>query len=216
MRKRIARAEQTEETRRRLLEAARRVFLRRGFVGTSLDMIVREAGLTKGAVYSRFRSKADLFLALLEARIEERIVEMNAVAAREHGSVDLATALSRQWEARLPADVEWFRVGIEFRLHAARIPGLNRRYAALHGRMRHALATVIEGEARENGQTLAIPADDVARASMALLTGTVLERCADGDAFPSHLNETINRAIIFGLPAAVEVPATRRSRRATR
>jgi AcrR family transcriptional regulator len=50
MRKRIARARQTEETRRRLIEAARRVFLRRGFAGTSLDMIVREAGLTKGAV----------------------------------------------------------------------------------------------------------------------------------------------------------------------
>jgi AcrR family transcriptional regulator len=216
MRKRVARVAQTEETRRRLLDAAGRVFLRRGFAGTSLDLIVREAGLTKGAVYSRFRSKADLFLALLEARIEQRIAEMHAVAAAEHGSVGLAGALSRHWDDRMPADLDWFRVAIEFRLHAARIPALNRRYAALHGRLRQALAAVIEREAHDDGQTLPIPADEVARAAMALLTGTVLERCADGDAYPEHLNETINRAVVLGLPAAVEASGPRRARRATR
>src|SRR5688572_26919473 len=184
MRKRVARAEQTEETGRRLLEAARRVFVRRGFAATSLDMIVREAGLTKGAVYSRFRSKADLFLALLEERIAQRITDLEAVAAGEHGAAGLAAALSRHWDDRMPADLDWMRLGIEFRLHASRIPALNRRYAALHGRLRHALASVIEREAREEGRPLPIPADEIARAAMALLTGNVLERCADGDAYP--------------------------------
>jgi len=47
-----------------------------------------------------------------------------------------------------------------------------------------------------------VAADDIARASMALLTGMVLERCADGDAYPEYLNETINRAVVLGLPAA--------------
>ena len=179
-------------------------------------MIVREAGLTKGAVYSRFESKADLFLALLEERIAQRVADTEAVAAAEHGAVGLAAALSRQWDERMPADLDWMRLGIEFRLHASRIPALNRRYAALHARLRHALAAVIEREAREEGRTLPIPADQIARAAMALLTGSVLERCADGAAYPEHLNQTISRAVVLGLPAAVEAPAARRLRRVAR
>jgi hypothetical protein len=141
---------------------------------------------------------------------------LEAVAAGEHGAAGLAAALSRHWDDRMPADLDWMRLGIEFRLHASRIPALNRRYAALHGRLRHALASVIEREAREEGRPLPIPADEMARAAMALLTGSVLERCADGDAYPEHLNQTINRAIVFGLPAAVEAPASRRLRRVSR
>jgi AcrR family transcriptional regulator len=212
MPKRVPRLVRTEDTRRRLLVAARRVFLKRGWAATSLEMIGREAGLTKGAVYSRFRSKADLFLALLEERIGQRIADIEGVAAAEHGPVGLAAAIGRRWDDDMPAELAWHRVGIEFRLHAARIPALNRRYAALHAGLRHAIAAIIEREAREEGQTLAIPADDLARASMALLTGMVLERCADGDAYPEYLNETINRAVMLGLPAAV-APRARRAAR---
>jgi AcrR family transcriptional regulator len=212
MPKRVPRLVRTEDTRRRLLDAARRVFLKRGWAATSLDMIVREAGLTKGAVYSRFRSKADLFLALLEERIAQRIADIEGVAAAEHGPVGLAATMGRRWDDALPAELAWHRVGIEFRLHAARNPALNRRYAALHARLRHAIAAFIEHEARENGESLAIPADDLARASMALLTGMVLERCADGDAYPEYLNETINRAVMLGLPAAAASPLRRTAR----
>jgi len=53
-------------TRRDLLRAANRLFLRNGFVATSLANIAEEAGVTKGAVYSNFASKEDLFLALLQ------------------------------------------------------------------------------------------------------------------------------------------------------
>jgi hypothetical protein len=44
---------------------------------------------------------------------------------------------------------------------------------------------------------------------MALLTGMVLERCADGDAYPEYLIETINRAVVLGLPLAA-APRLRR------
>jgi AcrR family transcriptional regulator len=179
-------------------------------------MVVTEAGLTKGAVYSRFRSKADLFLALLEERIERRIVEMRTTAAEEHGSLGLATALSRQWDERLRTDGEWSRLTIEFRLHAARVPVLNRRYAALHARLRGVMADLIEREARETGETLPIPSEDLARAALALGTGAVLERCAEGDAFPEHLNEITTRAIVHGLAAAVAPSAPRVQRRVAR
>ena len=59
------RAERKERTKVELIDAARSVFLRRGFHGASLDEIAEEAGYTKGAVYSNFDGKDDLFLAIL-------------------------------------------------------------------------------------------------------------------------------------------------------
>lgn len=65
-RKRLTREESKARTRAELLRAASRLFLRKGFTDTSLADIAEEAALTKGAVYSNFESKEDLFLALLQ------------------------------------------------------------------------------------------------------------------------------------------------------
>jgi AcrR family transcriptional regulator len=66
VRKRLTREESKAKTRQELLRAANRLFLRNGYVQTSLANIAEEAALTKGAVYSNFESKEDLFLALLQ------------------------------------------------------------------------------------------------------------------------------------------------------
>ena len=63
---RLTREESKARTRADLLRAARRLFVRNGFAATSLADIAEEAALTKGAVYSNFESKEDLFLALLQ------------------------------------------------------------------------------------------------------------------------------------------------------
>ena len=57
-----------EETRSRLIEAASRSFAERGYDGTRIAEIAREAGLSSGAIYAHYRSKAELLLAALQAR----------------------------------------------------------------------------------------------------------------------------------------------------
>src|SRR5471032_739723 len=59
-------------TRQHLLDAAAIVFARDGFHGATLDDVAATAGFTKGAVYSNFKSKDDLFLALLDDRIDRQ------------------------------------------------------------------------------------------------------------------------------------------------
>jgi AcrR family transcriptional regulator len=68
----LSRAEAQRATRQSLLLAASRLFLRDGYVATSLANIADEAGVTKGAVYSNFESKEDLFLALLQEPIVDQ------------------------------------------------------------------------------------------------------------------------------------------------
>lgn len=214
MSRRLTRPEQSEATRRRVLDAARTVFTSRGFHAATLDAVAEEAGFTKGAVYSRFDSKGDLFLAMLEERIDSRIAEMRAAAAAVRGPVDLAATLSRQWDERLERDEQWSLLSLEFRLHAARNPALNRRYAALHAKLRQAIAALIEAERREAGTKLSISAEDVARSALALGTGLVLERCAEGAGFPRHLTEIASRAMVNGFePSARNDVAAKPSRR---
>ena len=75
-------------TREHLLEAAAVVFARNGYHGASLDEVAAAAGFTKGAVYSNFKSKEDLFLALIDHRIEmQRRPKFNALdGPRRHGA----------------------------------------------------------------------------------------------------------------------------------
>ena len=69
---RLTRAEQRDVTRTRLLDAAEKVFVDRGFHAASVDDVAEEAGYSKGAVYSNFENKDELFLAVLERRVDSR------------------------------------------------------------------------------------------------------------------------------------------------
>src|SRR5918999_3972844 len=64
------------QTREELLDAAARVFARRGFHGASVEAVCEEAGFSTGAVYSNFGGKEDLFLSLYEERIQRRRREL--------------------------------------------------------------------------------------------------------------------------------------------
>src|SRR5579862_5698159 len=68
-----------QQTRAYLLKAAEQVFSERGFHGATLDEVAAVAGFTKGAVYSNFQSKDDLFLALLEARYQSGMASVRAL-----------------------------------------------------------------------------------------------------------------------------------------
>lgn len=53
--------EQKEETRRRIIESARRLFNRRGFTDVTIEQIMAEAGLTHGGFYKHFAAKEELY-----------------------------------------------------------------------------------------------------------------------------------------------------------
>jgi AcrR family transcriptional regulator len=75
MKKRFTRAEQRQRTREELIVAAERLFTGRGFHASSVDEIALEAGYTKGAVYSNFESKEDLFFAVYERRVDRVVAD---------------------------------------------------------------------------------------------------------------------------------------------
>ena len=204
MRPRLSRVEQAGRNRALVLSAARRVFLARGYHGATLEQIADEAGFSKGVVYSQFQGKADLFLALLEDRIEERAQENARLAenmAEGRGLPELLDHLIRADNAT-PG---WLLLVIEFRVHAARDPELGRRYAAAHARTVEALADVLATVAERAGDEFPIAARRLAEVMLAFSTGAVLEQAANPDSLEGpHLPRLMARMLE---PAALDLQA---------
>jgi AcrR family transcriptional regulator len=179
---RLKRHEQTERNRSLVLDAARRVFLERGYHGASLEQIAEAAGFSKGVVYSQFRGKGDLFLALLERRIAERAAE-NARVVEELSGSDALAGLIAHLHGVAREQAGWSLLVIEFRVHAARDPELNGHYAALHRRTIDALATVIETAFAAAGEEPVLAPRRMAEAVLSFGTGVELEQAADPEAF---------------------------------
>ncbi|MCP3817869.1 TetR/AcrR family transcriptional regulator [Streptomyces sp. A3M-1-3] len=86
------RAQQREQTRQTLLRESRRLFATLGYGAVGLAEIVRAAGVTKGALYHHFDSKADLFRAVLEQVQQEVGRKVAATAESQDGSWNQLTA----------------------------------------------------------------------------------------------------------------------------
>jgi AcrR family transcriptional regulator len=74
-------ARDTQSTRDRLFEAAVALIGERGYTGTTVDEIVERAGVAKGTVYYHFKSKAELFSALLDDGLERLATSFRAATA---------------------------------------------------------------------------------------------------------------------------------------
>lgn len=183
---RLSRVEQVERNRALVLDAARRVFLRRGYTGATVDGIAEEAGFSKGVVYSQFAGKPDLFFALLEERIAERAAQHAAVAA-DHTGLDGLRALLRASARTSEESRDWGRLVIEFRVVAAREPELNRRYAQLHEGVLDRLAEAIRTVLSKGGLVPAYPARALAELIMSIDAGSVLEQAAGTAVFDRRI-----------------------------
>jgi AcrR family transcriptional regulator len=197
---RLTRTERSEQNRALLLDAARRVFLERGYQGATLEQIAEQAGFTKGAVYSRFESKADLFLALLETRIDERAEENRELADGIAGD-EGAAKLIEHFTQLTRTDPEWALLVIEFRVHASRDERLNARYAALHERTIDALAEVFGALYERAGGEPPLPRRRLAEFLLAMGSGAQLEHAANPQALGGELMAGVLTEVLTGSAA---------------
>lgn len=113
-----SRAQRQAETREQLLDAALVVFTERGFHGATLDEIARHAGYTKGAVYANFADKEDLFLAVVDRRIDHGVQSLSEVEALTHaGEItdeEVPEVIEQQFQIR------WALLALEAVMYAVR------------------------------------------------------------------------------------------------
>ncbi|WP_205881187.1 TetR/AcrR family transcriptional regulator [Leucobacter insecticola] len=157
-----------QETRARLLDAAAEVFTEEGLLGASVESVCTRAGFTRGAFYSNFSNKEELFLALLDREYEQRTRFLQARAE------ELVPLLSSRECLLTPGDAAhyvteffaptgweatWFALETEFMLLALREPSSALGLTDFIGRFRLELEELVEGIVLAAGRRFTIPVE---------------------------------------------------------
>ena len=191
--------------REALVDAAARVFTERGYRGATVDAILAEAGLSKGAFYWHFESKEELMRCVLAERVErpvKELIELIRSAGPEENISDLAT---RRFAEFLEGGRDAILLEHEYESLAARDPRLRRRYARQRKALRLALADALAARARQLGAPpLDTPAEEVATAYLALIRGLARERLLDPSGVPGHILGNVTGLIYIGLLARAQ------------
>jgi AcrR family transcriptional regulator len=194
---RLSRVERREQTRQELVTAAEACFVSRGFHASSVDEVAERAGYTKGAVYSNFASKEDLFFAVYERRVEQVLTEV-APGLRQLGAERAFDQLATGAMHRRDPDDGWRAVFFEFWAHVVRHPELRERFAAIHARFLEPLADAVQQLAEDRGLTLPsdVTASQVAAAWNAMQVGLNLERLTQPQTVDRALARRMGRLLL--------------------
>ena len=195
---RLTRAEAKARTREQLLDAATRVFARKGYAGASVEEIAESAGYSIGALFSNFASKEQLFLELMSARRERRV---NEVASILHAG-DPVDALVALLDRSAERDPDLVALRAEFWLYAVRNPEAMDALTAQLRRQVDALIGIISAATERWGTPPDVPAAEVATLVLAMFQGLVRQRRIDPDRVSGELFGQGVRWLFGGLRAA--------------
>jgi AcrR family transcriptional regulator len=190
-----------QQTRDYLLQAAAQVFAEQGFHGASLDQVAAVAGFTKGAVYSNFKNKDDLFLALIEAAYSREMTALKETL--EHSDVPPEARLGdfvgliRDELEQMPDN--WGTLSLEFTVYALRNPVARERLSELEEEDIRAIAEIIEEGRKDRGIDNEVGAENAARIIVALFQGIGLMRVIKPETLRPDLLEDAMNFVARGL-----------------
>ncbi|MEU1429115.1 TetR/AcrR family transcriptional regulator [Nocardia sp. NPDC005746] len=200
---RLTRTESQARTRADLLATARDMFLTDGYAKTSLERVAEEAGYSKGAVYSNFRTKSALCLEVLALIHETKFGEVSELLA---GEDTLETRLDRfqDWAEHTLGDVGWTMLEFEFAIVARDDPALQAALVSNLSLVRGTVAAQLQALADSTGLALPMPADDAATAVLSLGLGLGIQRAID-PSLPARLITDAVRAMVLANGSAASI-----------
>jgi AcrR family transcriptional regulator len=205
-----------EQTRAYLLDAAAAVFAARGFHDASLDEIAEAAGFTKGALYSNFGGKADLFLAVADRREHARFSELLRAAQSQPDAGRRREAMKDAFRLVSPSEAEW-ALWQEFELYALRKPELRERLARRERAQFAVVVNVLREHLAANRVVPPISAEALGHLFIGVFDRLARARAVDPELVPETLFVTLVdfiAGLVFG--AGAESPVPRPVARASR
>ena len=165
-----------ENTRARLLDAAAQVFAEVGLEGASVEAVCERAGFTRGAFYSNFDSKDELFLMLAARVADARVAAVRTRVEQMRAEGELGDGCDPtdlvQQIMELGSDD---RLGVmlmsEIRIRALRDPAFGEAYLAQEREMVGSIARIVEDIVEAGSLRLRLPATDAARMLMIIWEG---------------------------------------------
>lgn len=142
--KRLTREESRALTREKLLASAYEVMAREGYEGASIDRIAEEAGFSKGAFYSNFDSKEEIFLELLETHSVADVGEIAELLKNVRDPRKMIEVISNWAESRAK-DPSWGMLALDLFRRAKKDLTFGKRHAHLFERQWTGLGEILIG-----------------------------------------------------------------------
>src|SRR5262245_40022759 len=196
---RMTRAEQQQQTREDVLAAADRLFVEQGFHATSVDQIAQAAGYTKGAVYSNFDAKEDLFFAIYEARVDAAVAKLGRDLAEAGDVRAVLESATSDTGTRRGRDDRWLATFFEFWAHVVRRPSLRTRFAEIHARAQEPFDAALVPLADEPGIEVPGQPRPPAAALLAMAVGLALERLVQPEVVDGQLGARVVNLVLDDL-----------------
>lgn len=199
--------EHEEATRQRIVDAAVRAFTERGFHQATIQDVVRECGLSVGAIYTYFSGKDELLLASCDL-IASRELGLLFDRMAEAGTVrEKLEAALQVWFDELERDAGQSRFIVQAWAEANQQPVIREMLARRRERIVTVAAMLLREGVTRGELPSSLDVEPLARALCALLDGFILQRIEDGERFHRAQAERRARAMVDLLYSAADVPA---------
>lgn len=191
-----SRTDSQARTRQLVMDAAERLFLAHGFAATSLEDIAREAGFSKGAVYSNFAGKTDLFFAIVEGQFVDLGNQLRqAVTDADDDVVSQLAAVSTWYEQFLQVESGWSRSLPELAAIAAQDDEARRRFTTLLGSVEGSITDLLESQQVALGIRFGLPSASIAALVVSLVVGLTVRSLHDLASPPELFNAALARLL---------------------
>lgn len=195
--------ERWQQTHTQIMDSAEGLFATKGYNGTSMNDIVKESGVSKGAIYGHFESKEQLFLSLWERQTTMGIEQLRQMFSQDETAVDkLKRVADMTMATSCDCPRELGRMQIEFMVAASRMesigPGMMKRYETVHTFIKE-----IFDEGLRNGEFKAdTDTESLTSLLFAALDGLGLHYATLGIKFDSRrLQDTLMKMVLEGILA---------------
>jgi AcrR family transcriptional regulator len=197
------------KTRDRLMDAAYEVFAETGIHAASVEMITERAGFTRGAFYSNFDSKEELFFALAQRENRLRFERLQEGVDSILPGLDAAAAVTDETLSSLVMrflelqgdDRRWCLVQSEFRLLAMRDPGVAASYLEYQRDFQAELAARLDDALHSVGLRFVIDSVAVTRMIVNVYESAMQESILEGSNVPNMSQSPI---VLGTLPPLIQ------------
>lgn len=192
-RKRLTREQSKDQTRERLIEAARTMFIKKGYVATSVEDIASAAGYTRGAFYSNFEGKSELLIELLRRDHDRMHADFQSIMD-DGGTQAEMEARAVAYYSRMFRDDDCFPLWVEAKLLAGRDAKFRVRFNAFRNEKLDQIAAYIRAFSEHVGTTLPLPAQTLALGFVSLCDGVQFFRMCD----PEQVTDEVTESVLAG------------------
>lgn len=180
-----------ENTRAKLVRASLEVFVEKGIDGATVDDLVKAAGFTRGAFYSSFSSKEEVFIALFDevtaelmaianSSVESAVADVEVDESCSILEADDAQVMLAVFEGIRPFGRQWYLLYSDAIARSLRDEALRAELAGQRERMRNQIGALLATRLAASAERALLPVEDLAQLLMGIFIDLLVREQLEG------------------------------------